>query len=451
MKRVLLLVTLALMLAAAMALSGGAHADTTFRVNTTGDENDLDFPGGTFDNSSDGRCDVDGAASGRQCTLRAAIQEANETDGADTINFNIPGTGVKTIRPDSELPFITEQVTINGYTQTDSRPNTLAKGNDAVLNIELDGTNAVGVEGADGLVLAAFMGDASNSVVRGLVINNFDDGGIKADANNVKIEGNFLGTDPSGTHSESNDWGVRVVGGADNTIGGSSPEARNLISGNDEQGVFLEPQSEGNSVLGNYIGTKRNGTSRLGNDGNGVFMLGSHDNRIGGTTAAEANTIAFNSFSGVAIDEFDFSDANGNRILINSIFSNGELGIDLDDSPTPNDRKDRDEGPNTLQNKPVLESAETTGTRIFIEGHLNSTPNQTFTIRFFANPVFSPAGYEGKRYLGLKRVTTDENGDASFTRQMAGAVRAGQVITATATGPGGNTSEFSGPRQAVQQ
>jgi CSLREA domain-containing protein len=450
MRRIVLLTALAAMMAA-MAHSGVAQADTTFTVNTTGDENDRDFPDGAFDGSSVGRCNVDGATSGRQCTLRAAIQEANETDGADTINFNIPGTGVKTIRPDSELPFITEQVTINGYTQHGSHPNHLAMGNDAVLNIELDGENAVGQEGANGLVLANFMGDASNSVVRGLVINNFEDGGIKADANNIKIEGNFLGTDPSGTHSESNDFGVRVVGGADNTIGGSSPEARNLISGNDEQGVFLEPQSEGNSVLGNYIGTKRNGTSRLGNDGNGVFILGSHDNRIGGTTAAEANTIAFNSSSGVGIDEFDFSDANGNRILNNSIFSNGELGIDLDDSPTPNDRKDRDDGPNTLQNKPVLDSAETTGTRITIEGRLNSTPNRTFTIRFFATPVFSPAGYEGKRYLGQKSVTTDENGDVSFTRQMAGAFRAGQVITATATGPGGNTSEFSGPRQVVQQ
>jgi CSLREA domain-containing protein len=450
MRRIVLLTALAAMMVAAMAHSGVAQADTTFTVNTTGDENDRDFPDGAFDGLSVGRCDVDGATSGRQCTLRAAIQEANETDGADTINFNIPGTGVKTIRPDSELPFITEQVTINGYTQHGSHPNHLAVGNDAVLNIELDGENAVGQEGANGLVLANFMGDASNSVVRGLVINNFDDGGIKAYANNSKIEGNFLGTDPSGTDEESNDFGVSV-GGADNTIGGSSPEARNLISGNDEQGVFLEPQSEGNSVLGNYIGTKRNGTSRLGNDGNGVFLLGSHDNRIGGTTAAEANTIAFNSSSGVAIEEFDFSDANGNRILINSIFSNGELGIDLDDSPTPNDRKDLDDGPNTLQNKPVLDSAKTTGTRITIEGRLNSTPNRTFTIRFFANPVFSPAGYEGKRHLGLKRVTTDENGDASFTRQMAVAVRAGQVITATATGPGGNTSEFSGPRQVVQQ
>ena len=74
--------------------------------------------------------------------------------------------------------------------------------------------------------------------------------------------------------------------------------------------------------------------------------------------------------------------------------------------------------------------------------------NRTFTIRFFANPVFSPAGYEGKRYLGQKSVTTDENGDVSFTRQIAIAVRAGQVITAT--GPGGNASEFSGPRRVVQ-
>jgi CSLREA domain-containing protein len=61
-----------------------AHAATTFTVNSTGDENDLDFPGGTFDNSSDGACDVEGSGTtGDQCTLRAAIQQANATSGVD--------------------------------------------------------------------------------------------------------------------------------------------------------------------------------------------------------------------------------------------------------------------------------------------------------------------------------------------------------------------------------
>jgi CSLREA domain-containing protein len=63
-----------------------------FTVNSTGDENDLDFPGGTFDGSSDGKCDVSLAPT-NQCTLRAAIQAANKRRGADTIKFKISGNG----------------------------------------------------------------------------------------------------------------------------------------------------------------------------------------------------------------------------------------------------------------------------------------------------------------------------------------------------------------------
>src|SRR5918993_2579989 len=71
-------------------------------------------------------------------SLRQAILDANATDGASVIDFNISGTGVKTIRPTSALPTITEPVTIDGYTQNDARPNTKAVGNDASLQIELD-------------------------------------------------------------------------------------------------------------------------------------------------------------------------------------------------------------------------------------------------------------------------------------------------------------------------
>jgi CSLREA domain-containing protein len=183
---------------AVLVLFGGraAHADTTFTVNTTGDENDLDFPGGTYDSTSDGLCDVD-AATGEQCTLRAAIQEANVTQGPDTINFNIPGTGVKTIRPDSELPSITEQVTIDGYTQPGSQLNSLASGDDAVLKVELDGTNAGVVGGLD------LLDSTSNSMIRGLVINDFYKEGIHLLSTGTRIEGNFIGTNPSGTEKKA--------------------------------------------------------------------------------------------------------------------------------------------------------------------------------------------------------------------------------------------------------
>jgi CSLREA domain-containing protein len=425
-----------------------AHATTTFTVNNTGNENDLDFPGGTFDGSSDGLCDTD-AAAGEQCTLRAAIQEANVTAGADTINFNIlatsdsgceSGSGVCTISPDF-LTVISEEVTIDGYTQPGSHPNTLAKGNDAVLKIELAGTNA-GV--TDGLEVRA-----SNSVVRGLVINDFDKGGagLSVAGDNNKIEGNFIGTDPTGTSDVGNSFGVSIRG-TNNTLGGTSPEARNLISGNLESGVRLEALTTSTKVLGNYIGTKRDGRGILANHfGSGVLILNASNNTIGDGTAAGANRIEFNGNDGVSVSIPGIS-ATGNRILRNVMFFNEELGIDLgDDGPTPNDPQDTDSGPNTLQNKPTLSSATTTGSQITITGTLRSTPNSNFTIRFFS----SHFGNEGERFLGQKSVTTDASGKASFTRVLGDRVPAGERITATATDPGGNTSEFSAVRLVVQQ
>jgi hypothetical protein len=445
---VVLWVVLALLAAMLLVLARPTHALTTFTVNSTGDQNDLDFPGGTFDDSSDGVCDAD-AAAGEQCTLRTAIQQANVTTGADTIHFNIPEDpndqtdDTKVISPGSPLPTITQRVTIDGYTQGDAEPNTLAVGNDAVLNVELDGTNAG--SGACGLDL-----DASSSVVRGLVINNFDQDGIRTFGNNNKFEGNFLGTFPSGIHASGNFFGVHILFGTNNIVGGTSPEARNLISGNRSSGVGITNGSSSTKVFGNYIGTKKDGSANLGNDEHGVLIFGGRNNTIGTGTAAGANTIAFNGGDGVTLtDGITFGDAQGNRILSNSTFSNQGLGIDLaPDGPNPNDAQDTDSfGPNTLQNKPILTSATTTGTRITIEGILRSSPDDNVTIRFFSNPT----GNQGKTFLGLKTVTTDANGDAPFTRVLAVVVPAGQRITATATGPGGNTSEFSGARVVVQQ
>jgi CSLREA domain-containing protein len=116
------------------------HAATTFTVNSTGDANDT--------NLGDGLCDANPMPHVHTCTLRAAIQQAQVVVGGDTINFNIPddptipGVEVKTISPDSELPDIEEQVAINGYSQPGAKANTLATGTNAVMKIELDGSDA---------------------------------------------------------------------------------------------------------------------------------------------------------------------------------------------------------------------------------------------------------------------------------------------------------------------
>jgi len=143
-------------------------------------------------------------------------------------------------------------------------------------------------------------------------------------------------------------------------------------------------------------------------------------------------------------------DATGNRILSNSIFSNAGLGIDLnDDGPTANDPGDKDTGPNNLQNKPALSSAKKSATGTTTgRGTLNSTPGKTFNVQFFSDPSGTD---EGKTLLGSMSVTTNGTGNVSFTFSTKKTIRLGQNITATATGPGGNTSEFSAPRKVVAQ
>jgi hypothetical protein len=264
------------------------------------------------------------------------------------------------------------------------------------------------------------------------------------------VVGNFIGTDPSGTLDRGNGGrGVVLLTGpgtSSNTIGGSRPAARNLISGNELGGVGLFGATD-NAILGNLIGTEKDGTSDLGNSGGGVAFFnatgGTTDNIVGGTLPDTANTIAFNGEDGIEVNQ---DSSTGNGILRNSIFSNSGLGIDLaDDGATPNDEDDGDTGPNGLQNKPNLTSAENSATTTTIEGSLNSVPNRTFRVRFFSNP----SGNEGKKYIGAKNVTTNANGDTgTFAFEPENKVGGNQNVTATATGTTtGNTSEFSAPEE----
>jgi hypothetical protein len=69
-------------------------------------------------------------------------------------------------------------------------------------------------------------------------------------------------------------------------------------------------------------------------------------------------------------------------------------------------------------------------------------------VQFFSNPKGAD---EGKTLLGTQSVTTDGSGNASFAFSTKKQVRLGQNITATATGPGGNTSEFSPPKKVMEQ
>ena len=422
---------LAVLMLAGVVSAGPAAAAATFTVNSQADGRDANF--------ADNRCDVSAAVSGNQCTFRAAIEQANETSGADEIRFDVGGVGVRTIRPASELPTISERVTVAGYSQPGSKKNTLVRGTNAVPLIELDGRDAGIVAGLDVA--------ASEVTIRGLIVNNFEFGGIFTNGVDTRIEGNFIGTDSTGTSARGNGSAGVLTAGLDAAIGGAAPEARNLISGNESDGLGL--LGSGAKARGNLIGTAKDGVSALPNANDGVQLINGSNNTVGGTSSAEANTVAFSGDAGI---EVAGSQAMANRILRNSVFGNGGTGIDLvggveePSGATRNDPEDLDSGPNGLQNKPALSSARTAPGKTTVRGSLSSAPKKSFTLRFFSDP----SGDEGKLFLAQKTVTTDAEGDASFSFALGAAVPAGRALTATATGSEG-TSEFSEPRAVVRR
>ena len=142
---------------------------------------------------------------------------------------------------------------------------------------------------------------------------------------------------------------------------------------------------------------------------------------------------------------------NGNGNVIggetkngNLISDNGGLGIDLGgDGVTPNDTADGDTGANNLQNFPELTSV-TAGTQTRIRGTLDSTPNSSFTLQFFANDACDQSGNgEGASFLDSTSTATGSNGQATFSLTSDSDTTTGQLITATASDGSGNTSEFS--------
>ncbi|MDQ3707353.1 MAG: S-layer homology domain-containing protein [Chloroflexota bacterium] len=260
------------------------------------------------------------------------------------------------------------------------------------------------------------------------------------------VQGNFIGTNAAGTAAVPNGKsGVTLGSGAQiNAIGGTTAAARNLISGNAGAGLIVEENAHSNEIAGNYIGTALNGSTALGNVGVGVVMS-STNATLGGVEAGQSNLIAFNGTNGVQVRT-----GSGNRILSNSIHSNASLGIDLlPAGVTPNDAGDGDNGPNGLQNYPVLNAVTLSGANTLVTGTLNSKPDATYTVQFFHNPTCHASGSgEGKTLLDTKSVTTDASGNATFNVSLPLAPQS-SFVSATATDSAGNTSEFSVCRQAT--
>ncbi len=294
------------------------HLLATLTVNTTSDVVD----GVTTSIASL----VSNPGSDGAISLREAIQAANNTanTGApDEIHFAISGAGVRTIQPATALPTITNPVVIDATTQPGYVGEPL---------IELDGS---GAGSANGLHITA-----GGSTVRGLVINRFSAYGIRLRTGGGNlIEGNYLGTDTTGTIARANGAdGIYVQDSASNTIGGVPQAARNVISGNADDGVTIGgATSTGNLLLGSYIGTDKTGLLDLGNGDDGIVISdGATNNTVGGSTSASRNIISDNAGDGVELRQ---AATSNNSIVGNFIgadrtgtiaVANGSDGIEIE-------------------------------------------------------------------------------------------------------------------------
>ena len=477
-------------------------------------------------NPGDGICDAF-VGGGITCTLFAAIQEANATSAHDTIQFNISGAGPHVFNvasgDDLGLPEITQDITIDGTSQSGaSCPNIL---DPADLRIVIDG----GGSQAYGLRLGE---SADDSLIKGLVITNFTTAGIQMNgADRVNIECNHIGVGADGITPGSNNNGIRFSGDFSNSddtiIGGTSSNSRserNVISGNSRAGIYNNQYSDGSGsngtiIRGNYIGTNATGSAAVPN-GHGIWTR-TRDGEIGGTQSYQANVISGNNSAAIRIGilaedilidgnyigtgplgifaipnpngiRIDPNDAAGgeaaptsitigllapNRIAYNSengifvqadsdgggevtqaqwrtneIFSNGQIGIDLGNNGVDtNDIDDPDTGPNGYQNWPVLISAEPNGR---IRGNLflqSIIPSQTYALDVYQSSDCDPSGNgEGAAYIDTIFIT-GAGGQANFDEFINPPPEAGKFLTMIATNGNGESSEFGNCIEVINE
>ncbi|MBI4470054.1 MAG: DUF11 domain-containing protein [Acidobacteria bacterium] len=407
----------------------------------------------------DGSC----ATADNNCTLWAAIDEVNATAGTQrlTIGFNGLPAGMNTFRPLLPYPAITRsRVCIDGTTHPDGwvvlDGNNISGGNASGLTFNSMGNHIRGLEirgfprdglrresgggsvlewlnihGNGGYGLAVFSRD---NIIR--YCNLWDNGGhglglLGMGATGNRVSNCNIGTDGrSCAGSDGRPLGNRGEGIRNENAPGNMIGPGNVIGCNSDGGSIIGPNATGNMILSNFIGTDLQCIQDLGNQGAGQGFAASASNNI-----VKGNVFAFNGYGVIAFP--------GSRNLIseNSIFSNEVLGIDLSfpGGVTQNDAGDRD----GAQNFPEL-AAATQANSTVVRGQFNSLPITTFRLEFFSNPTCHRTGNgEGQFFLGSTMVTTNIFGSATFNTTLPVTVPGSQFLVATATGPAGNTSEFS--------
>ncbi len=315
--------------------------------------------------------------------------------------------------------------------------------------------NYVGVDLSGASPLANGTGILVSNSPGNVIENNVVSGNLGAgvsiegaNATATQVAGNYLGVDASALIPVGNALAsVRVKGATGSVIGGTIPGFGNVIGGaqGGSPGIDLEG-ADGTVVRGNFIGTDLEGTRNLANSGSGVRLLNTSGATLGGSAPGGGNLVAFNGDRGIAISTSGGGAAVNNRISGNRILTHPTLAIDLGaDGRTANDAGDADDGPNHLQNFPVLATVVTTSGGTTITGTMAGAPNATLALEFFASVGGSAANPAAEAFLGGVSVTTDAGGAAAISFSAGTLVPAGRLITATATDAAGNTSELSAP------
>lgn len=277
-------------------------------------------------------------------------------------------------------------------------------------------------------------------------------------ADNHIIQGNYIGSDPTGTAPRPNGTGIFIGGSADaNLVGGTSPAARNIISGNTNYGINITGSGTNyNTVKNNYIGTDVTGAANLGNGSSGIRIAnGTQNDTIG--VAGQGNIIAYNGAGSTGIALVSDNSTRQIRISGNSFFNNSGLAIDLNNNGvTLNDDIYNNTG-TTIGNRGIdfpnvdtVFATDNTYSVLHVAGYVGTTRAIAQSNATFANcrveiykAQLDPTGYgEGMLYLGYL-TTGGSNSIFSGYLNIAGlGVSAGDYITGITIDGSSNTSEF---------
>jgi hypothetical protein len=401
------------------------------------------------------RVQINGINTGN--TVNDAVFRVRKTTNGTTIRglsiTNGPSAAIRGLR--------------SGYNGIFTHPDDLAveynyiglasDGTAAGNNLGISFFNSAGARGMNrNRVANNIIGSNTTNAIVTYAISTFS---VPALAEDIVIEDNYIGLDPTGTTARPNGSGLSMVLTSDarvsdnrieNNIGFGMEVRRanqnllirdNTLVNNGGVGITFAPGLIASPAFVGPVTVQGNTITDNGLDG--VTTTNASDITIGGIVPGQSNIIANNGGKGVVVGSNLTDTSTDVTIRGNSIYGNGGLAIDLgNDGITPNDSDDSDTGPNLLTNFPII--TEIKHDSLIVSGTYSGAPNQTYTLDFYRSENGDASGYgPGQTWIATEDITTDAMGNATFQFTFDTNIPEGQIVSATATDSVGNTSEFS--------